>query len=127
MISAGDGEPVREAMRWGLPPNAGAYCVTIVRNVASGFRKPWLKVEQRCIVPVAQFAEPDPEKPKPRAARWFARRCSSREPDAAGQGAAGKGTYSSSLSMIATSPHLCFTKNGDNRIGESATLSSMNA
>ena len=66
---------VVEAMRWGFPPppNAGAYYVTNVRNVASGFWKPWLKVEQRCIVPVAQFAEPDPEKPKPRAERWFAR------------------------------------------------------
>lgn len=75
VIRAGDGEPVVEAMRWGFPPppNAGAYYVTNVRNVASGFWKPWLKVEQRCIVPVAQFAEPDPEKPKPRAERWFAR------------------------------------------------------
>lgn len=75
VIRAGDGEPVVEAMRWGFPPppNAGAYFVTNVRNVASGFWKPWLKVEQRCIVPVAQFAEPDPEKPKPRAERWFAR------------------------------------------------------
>ena len=69
------GEPVVEAMRWGFPPppNAGAYYVTNVRNVASGFWKPWLKVGHRCIVPVAQFAEPDPEKPKPRAERWFAR------------------------------------------------------
>jgi putative SOS response-associated peptidase YedK len=75
VIRAGVGEPVVEAMRWGFPPppNAGAYYVTNVRNVASGFWKPWLKVEQRCIVPVAQFAEPDPEKPKPRAERWFAR------------------------------------------------------
>lgn len=69
------GDLVVEAMRWGFPPppNAGAYYVTNVRNVASGFWKPWLKVEQRCLVPVAQFAEPDPEKPKPRAERWFAR------------------------------------------------------
>jgi putative SOS response-associated peptidase YedK len=64
-----------EAMRWGFPPppNAGAHYVTNVRNVASGFWKPWLKVEHRGLVPVAQFAEPDPEKPKPRAERWFAR------------------------------------------------------
>ena len=27
----------------------------------------------RASPPVAQFAEPDPEKPKPRAERWFAR------------------------------------------------------
>lgn len=75
MIRAGDGEPVVEAMRWGFPADssAGAYHVTNVRNVASGFSKPWLKVAQRYIVPVAQFAEPDPEKPKPRTELWFAR------------------------------------------------------
>ena len=69
------GSPVVESMRWGFPPppNAGAYYVTNVRNVASGFWKPWLKVEHRCLVPAARFAEPDPEKPKPRAERWFAR------------------------------------------------------
>jgi putative SOS response-associated peptidase YedK len=69
------GKPIVEAMRWGFPPppNAGSYYVTNVRNLKSGFWKPWLKVEHRCIVPAAQFAEPDPEKPKPRAERWFAR------------------------------------------------------
>jgi putative SOS response-associated peptidase YedK len=44
-------------MRWG--PAAAewdAYYVTNVRNVASGFWKPWLKVEHRCIVLVVQFA-----------------------------------------------------------------------
>jgi putative SOS response-associated peptidase YedK len=62
-------------MRWGFPPppNAGSYYVTNVRNTKSAFWKPWLKVEHRCLVPVARFAEPDPEKPKPRAERWFAR------------------------------------------------------
>ena len=75
VIHLREGEPVADAMRWGFPPppNAGAYYVTNVRNVASGFWKPWLKVEHRCIVPAAQFAEPDPEKPKPRAERWFER------------------------------------------------------
>jgi putative SOS response-associated peptidase YedK len=70
-----NGAPGIAAMRWGFPPppNAGAYYVTNVRNLASAFWKPWLKVEHRCLVPVAQFAEPDPEKPKPRAERWFAR------------------------------------------------------
>ena len=64
-----------EAMRWGFPPppNAGSAYVTNVRNVASPFWRPWLKVEQRCLVPVERFAEPDPEKPRPRAERWFAR------------------------------------------------------
>jgi putative SOS response-associated peptidase YedK len=71
-----DGKPDFEAMRWGFPPppGAGSYYVTNVRNTKSAFWKPWLKVEHRCLVPVAQFAEPDPEKPKPRAERWFARR-----------------------------------------------------
>jgi len=67
---------VMEAMRWGFPPppNGASVYVTNVRNTASAFWKPWLKTEHRCIVPVAQFAEPDPEKPKPRAERWFARK-----------------------------------------------------
>lgn len=65
-----------EAMRWGFPPppNGASVYGTNVRNTASAFWKPWLKTEHRCIVPVAQFAEPDPEKPKPRAERWFARK-----------------------------------------------------
>jgi putative SOS response-associated peptidase YedK len=75
VIRLQDGAPTVEAMRWGFPPppNAGSYFVTNVRNTTSGFWKPWLKEAHRCLVPVAQFAEPDPEKPKPRAERWFAR------------------------------------------------------
>lgn len=70
-----DGQPDIEAMRWGFPPppSAGSYYVTNVRNTKSAFWKPWLKAESRCLVPVERFAEPDPEKPKPRAERWFAR------------------------------------------------------
>jgi len=72
----GGKELVVEAMRWGFPPppNGASVYVTNVRNTGSAFWKPWLKTEHRCIVPVAQFAEPDPEKPKPRAERWFARK-----------------------------------------------------
>lgn len=75
VIRLKDGAPVVEAMRWGFPPppNAGAHYVTNVRNTTSGFWKPWLKEAQRCLVPATTFAEPDPEKPKPRAERWFAR------------------------------------------------------
>jgi len=75
VIRLEDGAPVVEAMRWGFPPppNAGAYYVTNVRNTNSGFWKPWLKEAHRCLVPATSFAEPDPEKPKPRAERWFAR------------------------------------------------------
>jgi putative SOS response-associated peptidase YedK len=69
------GQPTVDAMRWGFPPPPGANAtyVTNVRNTKSNFWKPWLKEAQRCLVPVAQFAEPDPEKPRPRAERWFAR------------------------------------------------------
>ena len=75
LIRLVDGKPEVEAMRWGFPPppNADSYYVTNVRNTKSTFWKPWLKVDHRCLVPVAQFTEPDPEKPKPRAERWFAR------------------------------------------------------
>jgi len=76
VIRMQDGAAEMEAMRWGFPPppkGASVY-VTNVRNTASAFWKPWLKTEHRCIVPVAQFAEPDPEKPRPRAERWFARK-----------------------------------------------------
>lgn len=76
VIRMQDGAAEMEAMRWGFPPppkGASVY-VTNVRNTASAFWKPWLKTAHRCIVPVAQFAEPDPDKPKPRAERWFARK-----------------------------------------------------
>ena len=75
VIRLQDGKPAIEAMRWGFPPPpaANAVYVTNVRNTKSGFWKPWLKEAHRCLVPVAQFAEPDPEKPKPRAERWFGR------------------------------------------------------
>jgi putative SOS response-associated peptidase YedK len=66
---------VPESMRWGFPPppNAGSYYVTNVRNVASGFWRKWLEPQWRCVVPATAFAEPDPEKPYPRAEKWFAR------------------------------------------------------
>lgn len=75
VIRLRNGKAEVEAMRWGFPPppsGASAY-VTNVRNTKSNFWRPWLKETHRCLVPVAQFAEPDPEKPKPRAERWFAR------------------------------------------------------
>jgi putative SOS response-associated peptidase YedK len=65
-------------MRWGFPKPAifkgGGYVVN-VRNVKSGFWKPWLKPEQRCLVPVTSFCEftdkLDP-KTKRKTATWFA-------------------------------------------------------
>ncbi len=56
-----------------MEPDRGT---TNVRNTASSHWKRWLGVENRCLVPVTQFAEPDPaSKPEggnvPNA--WFAR------------------------------------------------------
>jgi putative SOS response-associated peptidase YedK len=45
--------------------------VTNVRNTKSSYWKPWLKREQRCLVPVSAFAEPDRNTSKPVVFRWF--------------------------------------------------------
>ncbi len=76
VIRLQNGKPEVEAMRWGFqpPPSATAAYVTNERNTKSSFWRPWLKEAHRCPVPVSHFAEPDPEMPKPRAERWFARR-----------------------------------------------------
>lgn len=62
-------------MRWGFPPPpAGYQPVTNIRNVSSPFWRPWLKPEQRCLVPVTSFSEYAPE-PNPETGRkdivWF--------------------------------------------------------
>jgi putative SOS response-associated peptidase YedK len=53
------------SMRWGFPPlvdkatgKAKGPVITNVRNTSSGFWRPWLKPEYRCIVPATSFAEP---------------------------------------------------------------------
>ena len=56
-----DGQRIVETMRWGFPQPrfAGSNApVTNVRNAASGYWQPWLKREQRCLVPASAFAEP---------------------------------------------------------------------
>lgn len=64
-------------MRWGVPGPAihGGRLLFNVRNVASGFWKPYLKVEWRCLVPATSFCEyadkPDP-KTKKKIPTWFA-------------------------------------------------------
>lgn len=64
-------------MRWGFPspPIYGGRPVVNVRNAKSGYWKPWLKPEQRCLVPVTSFCEytdiPDP-KTKRKTPTWFA-------------------------------------------------------
>lgn len=55
-----------------MEPDGGT---TNVRNTSSSHWKPWLGVENRCIVPFTRFAEPDPAS-KPEGGRtpnaWFA-------------------------------------------------------
>lgn len=64
-------------MRWGFPspPIYGGRPVVNVRNVKSGYWKPWLKPEQRCLIPATSFSEytdkPDP-KTKRKTVMWFA-------------------------------------------------------
>ncbi|MGH7783617.1 MAG: SOS response-associated peptidase family protein, partial [Candidatus Binatia bacterium] len=64
-------------MRWGVPGPAihGGRLLFNVRNVASGFWKPYLKVKRRCLVPATSFCEyadnPDP-KTKKKIPTWFA-------------------------------------------------------
>jgi hypothetical protein len=55
-----DGERELLMMRWGFPspPVFGnPRPVTNVRNVKSAYWKPWLKPEQRCLVPATSFCE----------------------------------------------------------------------
>jgi putative SOS response-associated peptidase YedK len=65
-------------MRWGFPKPAnvpGSGYVVNVRNTNSNFWKPWLKPEQRCLVPATSFCEftdaINPETKK-KTATWFA-------------------------------------------------------
>ncbi|MEA2907972.1 MAG: hypothetical protein QOJ15_53 [Bradyrhizobium sp.] len=65
-------ERVIEPMRWGFPPPSSKARTTItnVRNVDSGFWKPCLVRENRCVVPATAFFEFDQQLRKP---RWFKR------------------------------------------------------
>lgn len=62
-----------EFMRWGFPspPTVNGPPVVNVRNVSSAFWRPWLKVEQRCLVPFTAFSEWEDTRPK-KTQRWFA-------------------------------------------------------
>lgn len=71
-----DGQRLVETMRWGFPPPpflTSKAPVTNVRNTSSGYWKPWLKRDQRCLVPATAFAEPDRNTSKPVVFRWFRR------------------------------------------------------
>jgi putative SOS response-associated peptidase YedK len=64
-------------MRWGIPGPAifGGKAITNIRNTKSGFWKPMLKPECRCLVPATSFCEYN-DKPDPKTRRktpiWFA-------------------------------------------------------
>lgn len=57
------GKLVPTSMRWGFPPlpqkegQPKPKIITNVRNLKSGYWRPWLKPEYRCIVPATSFAE----------------------------------------------------------------------
>jgi putative SOS response-associated peptidase YedK len=70
--TAADGVRELALMRWGFPPppSIGTRPVTNVRNVKSGYWRPWLKPEQRCLVPVTSFCEWTDSRPK--VTHWFA-------------------------------------------------------
>lgn len=58
-------------MRWGFPPPPdGKRPVTNIRNLNSGFWRPWMGPGQRCVVPATSFCEYTEARPK--IAHWFA-------------------------------------------------------
>jgi putative SOS response-associated peptidase YedK len=70
--TAEDGVRELALMGWGFPPppSIGKQPVTNVRNVKSGYWRPWLNPEQRCLVPVTSFCEWTDSRPK--VTHWFA-------------------------------------------------------
>ena len=69
--TAADGVRELALLRWGFPPPPkGSRPVTNVRNLKSSFWRPWLKPEQRCLVPVSSFCEWTDSRPK--VTHWFA-------------------------------------------------------
>jgi putative SOS response-associated peptidase YedK len=71
-----DGQRIVETMRWGFPPPpsvASKAPVVNVRNTRSAYWKPWLRRENRCVVPATAFAEPDRNTTRPVVFRWFRR------------------------------------------------------
>ncbi len=59
IVRIADDERTLSMMRWGFPPppKAVPQPVTNMRNAASPYWWPWLKPEQRCLVPVSLFSE----------------------------------------------------------------------
>lgn len=62
-------------MRWGFPPPPGERPVTNARNIFAPYWRPYLGLENRCLLPATSFAEWSPE-PNPETGKketvWFA-------------------------------------------------------
>ena len=74
VVRLDDGERELAMMRWGFPSPTSKgpqHPVTNVRNVKSPYWRPWLKPEQRCLVPVSSFSEYADTKPR-KTPVWFA-------------------------------------------------------
>ena len=74
VVRLADGERALATMRWGFPSPTSKglrHPVTNVRNVKSPYWRPWLKPEQRCLVPVFAFSEYADTKPR-KTPVWFA-------------------------------------------------------
>ena len=74
VVRLADGERDLAMMRWGFPSPTSKgpqHPVTNVRNVKSPYWRPWLKPEQRCLVPVSSFSEYADTKPR-KTPVWFA-------------------------------------------------------
>jgi putative SOS response-associated peptidase YedK len=74
VVRLAEGERALAMMRWGFPSPSSKgpqHPVTNVRNVRSPYWRPWLKPEQRCLVPVSSFSEYADTKPR-KTPVWFA-------------------------------------------------------
>lgn len=71
----GGRRPEMVMMRWGFPPPPGERPVTNARNLTASYWRPYLGVENRCLVPATSFAEWSPQ-PNPDTGKketvWFA-------------------------------------------------------
>jgi putative SOS response-associated peptidase YedK len=68
-------DSVRELamLRWGMPgpPQFGGAPITNIRNAKSSHWRPWLKPQNRCVVPFTSFCEYADTKPR-KTPTWFA-------------------------------------------------------
>src|SRR5258708_32532463 len=71
--NAPDGLRELAMARWGMPgpPQFGGAPITNIRNLKSPHWRPWLRPENRCVVPFTSFCEYADTKPK-KTPTWFA-------------------------------------------------------